>query len=897
MGKFIGYGLAFVTLGLVGCIGMPHARAPSVASAVRYPLDSYDHPSGLRVVLESAPNYGIGGAVLRVDVGSADEASDQAGIAHLAEHLVFRSVHDGSSSLLARFDDLGVSTYNGMTSWDSTSYFAYLPEASLPELAATFLRVVADPLAQVTEADFEHELDIVRNELRSRAENGTPGQALGWLGGATFPSAHPYSHPVVGSESTLSSLTLAKVQAFVKAHYSAAKSTLVLSGASVGPGTRALVDQLAKQSFGEARAPHAALSSGLGSGPMPPELSRHEAPVPSPTLWLGWSLPGGPVEAGDIATLLSAMADEGFWSEVDERDADIGSTDAGNLEGTRGGLFFLSLKLNRGKDPQGSARAAARQLSRIFSERTHGASWFEGYKRHVAVASTYSQENSISRGLSLAASAAVYGDSTFLRRRPDRIIALSEDKVADFYTKYLSDDLVHPVLVMPTSSPAASAQSTASAIDTKAGAARTAPSPSVMQSWMLELGVDTAVTKRLDNGLEIVAIAKPGSPFHSVVLGFRSGIVEGLPPGTITAARYARQWLSLPPTVWGVSYSTKIFEDWMADTLRSTGTDVRFTLTQLDEAMAYPVSWPNPQFTSQLEVFRAEEAAPQALWRRAHEDALFGAHFYGEYATAAQARDIAAVNVYRYKDAIRRPDNAVLVIVGGMDPKAAVQTASEIFSPWQVPEAERPRVSAPTALEAVAKPHAGLRIQNQPGSSQATFRLSCLLPSSTAEAVASSEVFDELAGASLFGTLRERQRASYSVSHGVQRLRGGTTVFWAEADVDPARLPPALAALRRFVEPSSTDAPVDIGALELARGDVARGFNPTYGTSIDLAQGIVAYWKNEWPLSALGQLPQQVLAVEANDVLRLAAHCRANAVLSALGDERRIRDAWEQLPR
>jgi hypothetical protein len=45
----------------------------------------------------------------------------------------------------------------------------------------------------------------------------------------------------------------------------------------------------------------------------------------------------------------------------------------------------------------------------------------------------------------------------------------------------------------------------------------------------------------------------------------------------------------------------------MVDTLRSAGSDLRFTLTQLDEATAFPISWPNPQFTSQLEVFRAHE--------------------------------------------------------------------------------------------------------------------------------------------------------------------------------------------------------------------------------------------------------------------------------------------------
>lgn len=616
----------------------------------------------------------------------------------------------------------------------------------------------------------------------------------------------------------------------------------------------------------------------------------------TPTLWLGWALPGGQAESGDITSLLSAMAEEGFWSDVDERDRDIGWVDAGSLEGTRGGLFFLSLKLKRAPDPEGTARAAIHQLERTLSNRIRSSSWFEAYKRHVAVTSTYSEENCISRALSLAESAAVYGDSTWLRRRPDRIISLPEAKVADFYTKHLSSELSHAVLVTPVSSAAPAAASSPLEDDT-APVPRTPPSAGVMRAWMHKLGIDASARKRLDNGLEIVAIGKPGSPFHSVVLGFRAGAVERSPRAAIGAARFARQWLRLPPTVWGLSYETRIFEDWMSDTLRSTGSDIRFTLKQLDKAMAYPVSWPSAQFTSQLELLRMEEAAPEALWNRTHVSALFGSHFYGEHATADQTRNVSATDVHRYTDAIRRPDNAVLVIVGDVEPEKAIKTASEVFGSWRVPDAERPRITAPPAIETVAKPRAGLRIQNQPGSSQAVFRLSCLLPRTTAETVAPARVFDELFGSQLFGTLHERQRASYSVSHGVQMLRGGTTLFWAEADVDPARLPPALAALRRFIEPSSDGPPLDIGAIELSRANVARGFNLSHGTSVDLARSLVAYWKNDWPLTALERLPEHVLAVQPYDVSRLAEHCRANAVLSALGDERRIREAWGHLPR
>lgn len=189
--------------------------------------------------------------------------------------------------------------------------------------------------------------------------------------------------------------------------------------------------------------------------------------------------------------------------------------------------------------------------------------------------------------------------------------------------------------------------------------------------------------------------------------------------------------------------------------------------------------------------------SPRFLFDRAHEGALFGGHFYGQFATADQARDVAAIQVYRYTDAVRRPDNGLLVIVGDFEPNQAVKLAEEVLGSWRVPSPEdRTLLAAPPLLDHVPGPHAGLNVQNQPGSTRAVVRFSCLLPATDGDTVAVTRVFEELLSARLFGSLRERERASYAVTHDVEVLRGGTTLFRAEADVDPQRLPAALSTLR-----------------------------------------------------------------------------------------------------
>ncbi len=51
-------------------------------------------------------------------------------------------------------------------------------------------------------------------------------------------------------------------------------------------------------------------------------------------------------------------------------------------------------------------------------------------------------------------------------------------------------------------------------------------------------------------------------------------------------------------------------------------------------------------------------------------------------------------------------------------------------------------------------------------------------------------------------------------------------------------------------------------------------------------------WPLDWPLDAVARYPERLLAVRRDQVLRIADHCRANWVVSVLGDEPKVRAAW-----
>src|SRR5688572_26386284 len=90
--------------GLFGCVGQPQAQAP-LAEILNHPTEAFTLPNGLGVALEQSHDTGVAGVVLLVGVGSADEPTGKAGLAHLSEHLVFRSHSEGQADLLDRLNE------------------------------------------------------------------------------------------------------------------------------------------------------------------------------------------------------------------------------------------------------------------------------------------------------------------------------------------------------------------------------------------------------------------------------------------------------------------------------------------------------------------------------------------------------------------------------------------------------------------------------------------------------------------------------------------------------------------------------------------------------------------------------------------------------------------------
>ncbi|MBK3539377.1 insulinase family protein, partial [Streptomyces sp. MBT67] len=176
-------------------------------------------PGGLRVCVESVPQYGRGLAAvaLTVAAGGDDDPAGRHGTAHLVEHLMFpRSGREGSAAPAGEGYAALVAGAGGVcnaeTHRDHTVFHTTVPAELLPDaLAWEAGRLLG---FAPTEDVIRTETDVIGEEIRGAGDAGRYWEsALGAL--------YPGSRDSFGTAAELAGITAGEVEAFFRAHYTA----------------------------------------------------------------------------------------------------------------------------------------------------------------------------------------------------------------------------------------------------------------------------------------------------------------------------------------------------------------------------------------------------------------------------------------------------------------------------------------------------------------------------------------------------------------------------------------------------------------------------------------------------------------------------------------------------
>lgn len=319
--------------------------------------------NGMKLLLVERHASPTVAAWVRFRVGSVDERSDERGLAHLLEHMLFKGTRTlgttdyaaekplldrieetaqllmleqakGEKGEKARIAELknelsrleaeaakyvvkeefftvyaknGGSGYNAYTSKDGTTYMISLPANKLELWAA----IESDRMQNAVLREFYTERNVVMEERRRSYEAEPMGRLWETFQATSF-AAHPYGQPTIGWMSDIEYLSRTKAEAFLRKYYAPNNAIVAIVGDINPEATIALVEKY----FG-------AIPQGTQVGPLmvkePPQFGEKRVEIAGdaePQVLIGFHKPTIPDPDEYVFDVIEMILAEGRTSRL-----------------------------------------------------------------------------------------------------------------------------------------------------------------------------------------------------------------------------------------------------------------------------------------------------------------------------------------------------------------------------------------------------------------------------------------------------------------------------------------------------------------------------------------------------------------------------------------------------
>jgi zinc protease len=281
----------------------PVAPTESVArlDASAAGFSSYLLPNGFKIILLPYPSAATVRVELLVKSGSKVEGYGETGMAHLLEHMLFKSAGP-RADLKSDLTALGAN-WNGTTTADRTNFFETV--AAEPEKVDAAIRIEADRFirASFTAKHLASEMTVVRNELE-RGDSDPSSVVMRALQRESY-FWHGYARPTIGARSDIEDAPFSALQAFHKRNYRPDNAALIVSGNFDEKRVLALATRL----FAVARNPDTPKVTSWTREETRATTNRSELFLPAGRTIVAsaWRLPGS-TDRETLALDLAAMA-------------------------------------------------------------------------------------------------------------------------------------------------------------------------------------------------------------------------------------------------------------------------------------------------------------------------------------------------------------------------------------------------------------------------------------------------------------------------------------------------------------------------------------------------------------------------------------------------------------
>ncbi|MEP6733181.1 MAG: pitrilysin family protein [bacterium] len=194
------------------------------------PIETYQLPNGLTVVLSEDHTAPIVAVNLWYHVGSANEREGRTGFAHLFEHMLFQgSANVGLNEHFELIQRAG-GTLNGSTWLDRTNYYETVPSNQLELTIWLEANRMGYLLPAMTQQKLDTQRDVVQNERRWSMDNQPYGTWWERMPAIAFPPEHPFHHSLIGSMADLDAASLDDIATFFSTYYTPDNAVLSIAG-------------------------------------------------------------------------------------------------------------------------------------------------------------------------------------------------------------------------------------------------------------------------------------------------------------------------------------------------------------------------------------------------------------------------------------------------------------------------------------------------------------------------------------------------------------------------------------------------------------------------------------------------------------------------------------------
>jgi zinc protease len=720
-------------------------RSSAAADIPKIQIEKYTLPNGLDVILSEDHRLPLAAVNLWYHVGPSNEAAGRTGFAHLFEHMMFQcSKHVPCDSHIRLLEAAGASDLNGTTDYDRTNYFETVPSNELDLALWLESDRMGYLLDKVDQPALSNQQDVVRNERRQSVENQPYGLAEEALVQALFPRTHPYYGNVIGSHEDIQAAKLDDVKNFFKQYYAPNNASLVI----IGDIDRARTKTLVQKYFGT-----------LKRGPAVPPINADTpkitaerrlvvpARVELPRVYMAWVtspiFKPGDAEADMTAEILGGGRSSRLYKKLVYEKQIAQTVTAQQYSLILGSIFQIEATARPGHTVD--------ELEKAIDEELAGLRATPPPAREVEQARNTIETNivgSLERPGGVANRLNSYnhflGTPDYLQKDIERYRGVTAASIQTFARNQLPGSarvVLHaipgtPAPVPPVATPPApqSAQG-AGAEAINADEPWRNEMPKAGTATTLRLPTPQSVT--LANGLTVLLSERPGMPIVAANLVLKTGsdanpldkpglanfVAAMLDEGTTTrnALQIADDLSQL-----GASLNTNSSMDATTISARSLSKNFAATLDILADVALHP-SFPaaevDRQRASRLAQLVQQRDNPAQVAAQVTAAALYGTrHPYGysEVGTEAAVKGITRDDMQAFWKQNFVPNNAALVVAGGVSMAELRGLAEKAFGAWPRGTPVTPALGSPMTTQA------RVVIVDKPGSPQTQVRVAVI---------------------------------------------------------------------------------------------------------------------------------------------------------------------------